>query len=70
MVCPSQTLDDLLADPLVQALMRADRVETPDLRRMMRDVAEKRREAGLDFSRARLRFCGQTRASADAPVRC
>ena len=41
-----ETIDDLLADPLIQAVMRADRVETGALKQMLSGVAAKRRERG------------------------
>jgi hypothetical protein len=51
------TLDDLLADPLVQALMSADHVDPASLRRdMNRTAARIARPRGLDLSGARVRF--------------
>ena len=38
--CSSPTLDGLLADPLIQALMRADRVDAGALRRELTLVAD------------------------------
>jgi hypothetical protein len=36
---PSQTIDELLGDSLIQAVMRADKVEPLALRTMLADVA-------------------------------
>jgi len=57
----SETLDDMLADPLVQAVMRADRVETAALKQMLTGVADRLRERRLDLTGARVWFCGQPR---------
>ena len=79
MVCSAPTLDDLLADPLIQAVMRADHVETVALKRMLTGVAARQTERALDLSGARVRFCCQTSATSgsrpgaqgcDALVRC
>jgi hypothetical protein len=56
-----QTIDDLLADPLIQAVMRADRVETVALKQMLMGVAARRRERALNLTGARVWFCGQPR---------
>jgi hypothetical protein len=42
------TLDELLRDPLTQAVMRADRVDSPKLEAMLRSLA---REIGARFDR-------------------
>jgi hypothetical protein len=56
-ICFSPTLDDLLADPLVQALMSADHVDAASLRREMTQTATRiARPGGLDLSGARVRF--------------
>ncbi len=68
MACSPQTIDDLLADPMIQAVMRADRVETVQLRQMLTGVAEKRRERALDLSSARVWFCGQPRPAPVAKI--
>ena len=64
MACVPETIDSLLADPLIQAVMRADRVETDALRRMLTDVAVRRRQRALDLTGARVWFCGQLRPAA------
>ena len=75
MACSAPTLDDLLSDPLIQAVMRADHVETVALKRMLTGVAARQGERALDLSRARVRFCCQTGSSRAAAggvplVRC
>lgn len=35
----SETIDDLLADPLIQAIMQADRVDAASLRGLLKGVA-------------------------------
>ena len=64
MACSPQTIDDLLADPMIQAVMRADRVETVQLKQMLTGVAERRRERDLDLKGAKVWFCGQPRPKA------
>jgi hypothetical protein len=60
--CFSPTLDDLLADPLVQALMSADRVDAGSLRReMTRTAARVAQPNGHDLAGARVRFAGAPR---------
>ena len=58
--CASPTLDDLLADPIVQATMRADRVNSAALRRDFARVADRLadrpRPAALALAGARVRF--------------
>ena len=38
---PASTIDDLLADGLIRAVMRADRVEPGELKRLLDDVARR-----------------------------
>ena len=45
------TLDELLGDPITQAIMRADRVDPPKLEAMLRSLARE--------------VAGRSRASAD-----
>ena len=63
MACSAPTLDDLLSDPLIQAVMRADHVEIVALKRMLTGVAARQGERALDLSRSRVRFCCQTDAA-------
>ncbi len=53
-----QTVDDLLADPLIQILMRADRVEPSALKGMLSGVAAhvRARAPALTFDPIRVRF--------------
>jgi hypothetical protein len=60
----SPTIDSLLADPLIQSVMRADRVDPLALRTMLTRVAANRREPRLDLDGARIRFGGQPRPRA------
>jgi hypothetical protein len=64
--CSFQTVDNLLADPLIQAVMRADHVETGALKGMLNGVAVRvaadRRERALSMEGARVRFAGEVRA--------
>jgi hypothetical protein len=62
----SQTLDELLADPMIQAVMRADRVEPAALKDMLTGVADRLNQRRLDLTGARFWFCGQSRP-ASAP---
>jgi hypothetical protein len=41
-LCDEPTLDQLLADPIVQQLMHRDRVNEPDVRRLLREVSAAR----------------------------
>ena len=60
------TLDDLLADPLVQALMSADRVDAAGLRREMTQTAT-RIARPLDLAGARVRFGTDARKAGREP---
>ena len=68
MACEPQTIEGLLADPLIQSLMRADRVDAQDLKSMLTGLAAQRRARGLDLKGARVWFCGQRVAPPPAPV--
>jgi hypothetical protein len=63
----AQTVDDLLADPLIQMVMQADRVDAPALRGLFSGVAtqiaDDRRKRSLDFSGARVRFGAEPRSA-------
>jgi hypothetical protein len=63
-----QTIDDLLGDSLIQAVMRADRVEPRALKVMLTGVgakvAARRQEPKLALDGARVRFAGETKAPA------
>jgi hypothetical protein len=61
----SPTIDSLLADPLIQSVMRADRVDPRALKTMLTRVAANHREPRLDLEGARIRFGGQARARAE-----
>ena len=62
--CFTPTLDDLLVDPLVQAVMSADRVDVARLRReMTRTAAHIAGRRGLDLAGARVRFAPPPRAA-------
>jgi hypothetical protein len=57
-----QTIDDLLGDSLIQAVMRADRVEPRALKVMLTGVGAKvaaRQEPKLVLDGARVRFAGE-----------
>jgi hypothetical protein len=58
-----QTIDDLLGDSLIQAVMRADRVEPRALKVMLTGVGAKvaaqRQESKLVLDGARVRFAGE-----------
>jgi hypothetical protein len=43
MCCPEPTLADMLADPIVQAVMQADAVEEQEIEALLDDVARLRR---------------------------
>jgi hypothetical protein len=60
----SPTIDSLLADPLIQSVMRADRVDPRALRTMLTRVAANRPEPRLDLEGVRFRFGGQARPRA------
>jgi len=38
--CPEPSVDDMVDDPIVRALMAADGVDPPQLRRLLRSIAE------------------------------
>jgi hypothetical protein len=38
--CPELSIDEMLADPVVRALMAADRVDPEELRALLRSVAD------------------------------
>jgi len=61
----AQTVDDLLADPLIQAVMRADRVEPDALKGMLTGVAARvganRRALALAFDPVSVRFGAEAR---------
>jgi hypothetical protein len=51
----AQTIDDLLADPLIEAVMRADGVERDALKAMLGDVAVKLADVSTVRARATVR---------------
>jgi hypothetical protein len=67
-----QTIDDLLGDSLIQAVMRADRVEPRALKVMLTGVgarvAAHRQEPKLVLDGARVRFAGETKPGQEAPT--
>ncbi len=58
-----RTIDDLLNDPLIRKVMRADRVDAASLKTTLAGVAEKvvagRRARGLTFDFSRFRRAAQ-----------
>jgi hypothetical protein len=67
-----QTIDDLLGDSLIQAVMRADRVEPRALRTMLTGVGARvtasRQEPKFVLDGARVRFSGETRSQPEKPT--
>ena len=67
-----QTIDDLLGDSLIQAVMRADRVEPRALKVMLTGVGAKvaahRQEPKLALDGARVRFAGEIQPPKQAPT--
>jgi hypothetical protein len=69
-----QSIDDLLADPLIQAVMKADHVEPAALKSLLADTAVRLARPAprpLAINPANVRFAGQKRPplrlSAPAP---
>ncbi len=63
----AQSLDDLLADPIIQMVMKADHVEAGAVREMMTKVASGRPARPLAFNPESVRF--GTEARPGKPVR-
>jgi len=67
-----QTIDDLLGDSLIQAVMRADKVEPRALKVMLTGVGAKvaadRNEPRFVREDARVRFAGETGPRQQAPT--
>ncbi len=59
----AQTIDDLLSDSLIQAVMRADRVEADMLKGLLKAVAANRRQRASDREMAWTPFGGERGAS-------
>jgi hypothetical protein len=59
MCCGEPTLEEMLADPIVQAVMRADAVEEQEIEALLDQVAKQRRsaEARRDETSARPWYC-------------
>ena len=47
------SLEDILSDPITQAVISADGVDTGELNAMLRQVAQKRRSAADSMGRGR-----------------
>lgn len=54
-------IDDLLADPIIQMVMKADHVEPQDVRSLVTRAAARRPARALAFHPENVRFSGQTR---------
>ena len=65
--CAEPTIGDLLADPLTDALMRADRVDMDDFREMLRSVS-RRLQAARAPARPTVRFTGDAKPYPPIPV--
>ena len=67
-----QTVDDLLGDSLIQAVMRADRVEPRALKVMLTGVgakvAARNQDPKLVLDGARVRFAGEIQPSKPATL--
>jgi hypothetical protein len=67
-----QTVDDLLGDSLIQAVMCADHVEPDALKVMLTGVGAKvaadRKEQKLALEGARVRFAGEVSPRQEAPT--
>jgi len=51
--CREPSLHDILSDPITQAVISADGVDTGELEAMLRQVAQKRRSAADSMGRGR-----------------
>ena len=51
--CREPSLQDILSDPITQAVISADGVDTGELDAMLRQVAQKRRSAADSMGRGR-----------------
>ena len=65
----SPTIDGLLADPMIQSAMRADRVDPGALKMMLTRVAASRRAPKLDLEGARFRFGAEPRPTPSQATR-
>ena len=54
-------IDELLADPIIQMVMKADHVEPQALKGLIARVASRRPARALAFNPENVRFAGQTR---------
>ena len=56
-----QHIDELLADPIIQMVMKADNVEPQSVRGLIVRAASRRPARALAFNPENVRFAGQTR---------
>ena len=54
-------IDELLADPIIQMVMKADHVEPEALKRLVARASARRPARALAFNPENVRFAGQTR---------
>jgi hypothetical protein len=59
--CPEPSVDDMVDDPIVRALMAADGVDPPQLRRLLRSIAESLRLRRVESPRVPSRFLAVVR---------